>query len=159
MYRSSIWEKCCFWDTGQNALSHSDCEIFKSSISFCMLIQVDWKVFWWDMVKNECGQFGLWTLKLTVSQERADGVNWLFACWYVVTKIKSWSKTFLGGHGQKWVWPVWSWYSKMSRWNKVIFSCCYEFRKAKSWFKYFWVGMVKNSHVFLVHEALKSVVP
>ena len=74
-------------------------------------------------------------------------------------KIKSWSKIFGGGHGQKWVWPVWSWYSKMNRWNKVIFSCCYEFRKAKSWFNYFWVGMVKKCHLFLVHEALKSVVP
>ena len=31
------------------------------------------------MVKNECGQSGLWTLKLTVSQERTDGADFLHA--------------------------------------------------------------------------------
>ena len=40
------------------------------------------------MVKNECGQCGLWTLKLTVSQEKADGTNRVFACWYNLTQIK-----------------------------------------------------------------------
>ena len=34
----------------------------------------------------------------------------------------------------------------------------YKFREAKSWFNDFWVGMVKNNHVFLVHEILKSCV-
>ena len=57
----------------------------------------------------------------------------------------------------RWVWtktvsPVWSWESKLSRLNKVIFSCWLELRKAKSWFSYFWVGIVKNSNSFLVHE-------
>ena len=32
------------------------------------------------MVKNECGQSGLWTLTLTVSQERTNGTYWFFAC-------------------------------------------------------------------------------
>ena len=31
------------------------------------------------MVKNECGQSGLWTLKLTVCQERTDGTDFLHA--------------------------------------------------------------------------------
>ena len=41
-------------------------------------------------------------------------------------------------HGQKWVWPVWSVDSKidcisqMNSCNKLIFSYCYKFRKAKS---------------------------
>ena len=30
------------------------------------------------MVKNECGQSGLWTIKLTVSQERTDGTDFFF---------------------------------------------------------------------------------
>ena len=78
------WEKCCYWGIGQNALSHSDCGIFKWSVSpeqineaasFCACsykltkIKSWWKSFWWGMVKNNCCQSGLWTLKLTVSQE------------------------------------------------------------------------------------------
>ena len=31
--------------------------------------------FWWDMVKSGCGQSGLWTVKLTVSQEKTGGTN------------------------------------------------------------------------------------
>ena len=32
-------------------------------------LKVDQKFFWLGMIKNECGQCGLWALKLTVSQE------------------------------------------------------------------------------------------
>ena len=67
------------------------------------------------MVKNGCAQSGRGTLKFTVSQIWADGINWFFACWY-------------------------------------------KFRKAKSWFIDFWVGMVKNGDGLLVHETLKSAV-
>ena len=38
--------------------------------------------FWLGIVKNGCQQSGLWTLKLTVSQGRADGM-------------------IFGGHGKK----------------------------------------------------------
>ena len=41
------------------------------------------------MVKNGCGQSDHRTLKLTVSQERADGINRVFACWYKLWKAKS----------------------------------------------------------------------
>ena len=50
LHKSYIWKKPFFWDTGQNALSQSDCRIFKSTISleqidqtasfFCMLIEI-----------------------------------------------------------------------------------------------------------------------
>ena len=99
----SVWEKCCSWNIGQNALSHLDWQIDKNSLIFfvcwCKFTKVkSWlKGFWWGMVKIECGQSVLWTLKLTVSQERADGTNWLFACWYNFTKNRY-------GHGQKWAW-------------------------------------------------------
>ena len=33
-----------------------------------------------SMVKNECGQSGHGTLKLTVSEDWMDGMNWFFAC-------------------------------------------------------------------------------
>ena len=35
----------------------------------------DWKISWFSMVKNECGQFGDQTLKLTVSEEWTDEIN------------------------------------------------------------------------------------
>ena len=38
-----------------------------------------------------------------------------------------------------------------------IFECRYKFRKGKSCFSDFWLGDVKNSHHFLVHEAVKCV--
>ena len=46
------------------------------------------------MVKNGCDQSGLWALKLIVSQEWTDGINWFFACWYNFTEIKKWLKIF-----------------------------------------------------------------
>ena len=52
------------------------------------------KIFWFCMVKNGCDQSGLWALKLIVSQEWTDGINWFFACWYSFTEIKRWLKIF-----------------------------------------------------------------
>ena len=49
------------------------------------------------MVKNGCGQSCDGILKLTVSEEWIDGIDWYFACWYSFTKIKSWSKIFWVG--------------------------------------------------------------
>ena len=51
-------------------------------------------------VKYGCGQSGQRTLKLALSQEGIKGINWLFACWYKLGKLKvtivingwSWSK-------------------------------------------------------------------
>ena len=62
-------------------------------------------------------------------------------------------KTFLHGHFQKWVWPVWSRdpikLIVSQKWTDGInwmFSCWCKFRKAKSWFNDFWVGVFKNGH-------------
>ena len=110
------------------------------------------KFFWLGMVKNGCDQPGLWTLKLTVSEEWIDVINWFFACWYKFFQIKRWLSILGGGNCQKWVLPVWSrdskidCISKMNRWNKLIFACWYKFRKFKRWFNDFWVGVVKNDH-------------
>ena len=73
----SYREKSCSWDIGQNALRQSDFRIFKSYLSgknwgnrliFGMLIQIHKKqmlidIFWFCMVRNRCGQSGLWTLQ------------------------------------------------------------------------------------------------
>ena len=59
-------------------------------------------------------------------------------------------KIFLVGHGQKWVWPIWSLDSKidyilrMNRWNYWFFACWYKFMLIKRWLNNFWVGMIKN---------------
>ena len=50
------------------------------------------KNFWLGMVKNWCGQSGLWTLKLTVPEVWTDGINWFFACKY--SQFKRWLKIF-----------------------------------------------------------------
>ena len=39
-----------------------------------------------------------------------------------------------------------------------FFACCCKFRKGKSWFNDFWVGLVKDGIGLLVHETLKSAV-
>ena len=70
-------------------------------------------------------------------------------------------KKILGRHGQKLVWPVWSWGTKIElgisqEWIDGMdwfFACWYKFKKAIS---YFWVGLVKNGCGHLFHETLKS---
>ena len=47
------------------------------------------------MIKNGCGQSGLWALKLTVSKEWTDGINRFFAYWYKFMQVKRCLK-FLG---------------------------------------------------------------
>ena len=73
----------------------------------------------------------------------------------MITKIKAYQKCF--GLARSWDSEI-DCIAKVNRWNKVIFSCWYEFRKAKSRFNDFWVGVVKNGHGGLVDETLKSVV-
>ena len=58
---------------------------------------LDSKIELTNGIKNGCDQSCYWTLKLTVSEEWTDGINWFFACQYRFTKIKSWSKHFWVG--------------------------------------------------------------
>ena len=84
-----------------------------NNLIFCMLIQIhinkSWSINCWvGMIKNRCSQYGHMTLKLIVSQEWIDRMNWFFASWCT-------------------------------------------FRRAKSYFNDFWVGIVKNGHGHLFH--------
>ena len=79
----------------QNALSQSDCRIFKSTISpeqidetasfftcWYKFTKVEsWNVDQKFLGENECGQSGLGTLKLKVSQEWNSGIDWSFKSW------------------------------------------------------------------------------
>ena len=46
------------------------------------------------MARNGCGQSGHGTLKLAVSQEQIDGMNWFFAWWCKFRKAKSYFNDF-----------------------------------------------------------------
>ena len=82
------WEKSCFWDTGQNALSQSDCRIFKSIISpeqvdeIAWFLHVDansqklkasWKYFGWAGSEMGVGNLVSGLYKFTVPREWTDG--------------------------------------------------------------------------------------
>ena len=80
------------------------------------------------MVKNRHGQSGFGTLKLAVS--RMNWLNELIICMLVqIQESKKLFQWFVGGQGQKWVWPLSSWDLKicfilrMSLWIELIFLC------------------------------------
>ena len=60
-------------------------------------LKVDQKFVGWIWSKNGCGQSGHRTLKLTVPQELTDGMNWYFAYWCKVKKVKSYFNDFWVG--------------------------------------------------------------
>ena len=65
-------------------------------------------MFWMSMVRNGCGKYGDRILKFIKekTEERTDGINCLHVdAWSQKSKA---DQSFLGGHGQKTVWPVWS---------------------------------------------------
>ena len=57
------------------------------------------------MFKNWCGQSGGRTQKLTLSEELIDGRTDFMHIDKNSQRFKV-DEIFLGGHGQKWVWPV-----------------------------------------------------
>ena len=84
------------WDMGQNALSQSDCRIFKLTISPEHGDEKAWFFVCWyrlmeikswlknidvGMVKNGCDHSGSRTLKFGVSQKGIFGINWFLVCW------------------------------------------------------------------------------
>ena len=101
-----------------------------------------------DMVKNGHSHCSHRTLKLAVSQEIINGINWFWLCLYKFRKAKSYFNNFWvvmvkNGHGvlglgmlksavsQKWIDEV-NWF----------FVCWYKFRKAKSYLNNYWVNIV-----------------
>ena len=92
MHKSHTLEKSGSWDMGENALSQSDCRIFKANIflepndekawfvacSYRFMEYKSWlKNNGLGMGKNGGGQCGLRTLKLAVFQEGINGINML----------------------------------------------------------------------------------
>ena len=72
-----------------------------------------------EHVQNGCGQSGLLTLRWRmnnkeseVSEEWTDGINEFLHDGTNLCKLKL-LENFWDEHDQKWVWPVWSWDSKI----------------------------------------------
>ena len=102
------------------------------------------------MIKNGCCQSVFWTLKLIVSQELADVINWIFSCCYKFTQIERWLKIFGLSMTKNWCDQSGDRTLKLmvpEEWTDGInqfFAYWYKFTKVKSWSKIFWVGIVKN---------------
>ena len=132
----------CSLDMGQNIFSNQIAGFFINHISrtnqwnsliFCIygtnLHKLkNWsKNFWVGMVKNGCGQSGHGTLKLTVSREWIDGMNWFFVYWCKFRKTKSYFNDFWVGVVKNMAWPFSSWdprmccILRMRVWIKLIF--------------------------------------
>ena len=66
----------------------------------------------WDIGKSALNQSDYRIFKSSIFSELIDETASFLACWYKLTKIESYLKFFLIGHGQKWVLPIWSLDSK-----------------------------------------------
>ena len=136
----------------------------KKSMKQPYYLHVDWKSFGLGMVKNWCDQSGLWTLKLTLSQDWNDGINWFFTCWYNFTQIKRWLKIFVLSIGKNGCGQSGDGTPKLTvseEWIDGVnwfFACWYMIIKIKSWSKIFWVNMVKNGSGQSCHRILKLTV-
>ena len=92
------------------------------------------------LVRNGCGQSGHRTLKLTVSQEWIDAMNWFLACWCKFKKAKIYFNDFWvglvkNGHGHlvhetlksaEWVYGL-GWFFACWLWcnNFWLDQCCF----------------------------------
>ena len=167
LHKSYVWEKSCSRDTGQNALSQSDGWVFKinspeqidESASFfacwCKFTKIkrELKIFGLVVVRNGCGQSGLWALKVTVTQEWTNGINWFFACWHNFTQINRRLKVFRvsliengcgqsGNRTHK--------FTVSEEWADGInwfLACWYRFTKIKIWSEFF--GWHTGLHKFI----------
>ena len=84
------------------------------------------KILGFGVVKNGCGQSFDGTLKLTLSEEWTNGINWFFICWCRFRKIKNWSKIYWvgmvqNGCGQSVHGTLKLTVSKLNRWNNLSF--------------------------------------
>ena len=113
------------------------------------------------VVKNVCSHSGHRTLKLAPSQWKINGTNWFFIFNTNSGKLK-FTLILLGGHSQnehdvlghgalksavsqEWIDEM-SWF----------IACWHKFRKAKSYFNNYWLGMVKNGPELPLDTKIRS---
>ena len=108
-----------------------------------------------DVVKKGCDHSCHRTLKLAVSPEGLNGINWFLVCWYKFRKAKSCFNKFLvvvvknvcGFLGQGTLKFVVSheWIDEINWFFQYWYKC----RKAKTYFNIYWVDMMKNGRDLL----------
>ena len=116
-----ILEKSCSWDIGQNALSQSDCMIFKWLISLEQIEQI-------------------WFLdsKISLSQEWTHRINCFFTFWYKFMQIKRWLNILWVGMVKNRCGQLCDRTQKLTvfeewtDWLNWIFACWYRFPNIKS---------------------------
>ena len=141
------------------------CSIMKIYIIYCVPAQIPYLGKFWFL------RYGpKWSQPIRLQDflinhiSRTDQWNSLFFCMLIQIQKKlkvyqfffgwAWSKNGSGqsGHGSL-ILAVSQERIDVMNW---FFTCCCKFRKAKSYFNDFWVGLVRNEFSHLVHETLKS---
>ena len=92
------------------------------------------------LVRSGCVHSSNRTLKLSVSEEWIDGINWFFTCWCKSRKAKSHFNRFLDGCGQKWARPFRSWDSGISPISQEWIDEMNQFLVCWYWCNKFWLG-------------------
>ena len=92
------------------------------------------------LVRSGCVHSSNRTLKLSVSEEWIDGINWFFTCWCKSRKAKSRFNRFLDGCGQKWARPFRSWDSGISPISQEWIDEMNQFLVCWYWCNKFWLG-------------------
>ena len=111
------------------------------------------KSFWVNMVKNGSGQSGPGTLKLTLSKEWIDVINWYFACWCKFRKAKTcfndfWVGMVRNGHGHLVHETLKSTVSKEWIYEFSSFFICW------LWGRSFWLGRYHTLYLWLLNANL-----
>ena len=117
LHKSYICENSCSWDIGWNALSQSDCRVFKSTISPEQIDEIASFFVWWykfTKIRSYSKNF------LVGYDQNVDVVNLVY--W-----LKNWM--YLKNEQMK---------------LSDFFGCKYKFMQNKRWLNIFGVGMVKN---------------
>ena len=128
LQKSPIWEKSRSWDMGQNALVLANqfagflnqLYLQNKMMNKFMEIKSWLKKIGVGVVKNGSGHSGQRTLKLAVSQEGNNGINWFLVCWYKNGRGLLGHGTLKSAVSQEWIDEI-SWF----------FASWYNFRKAK----------------------------
>ena len=100
MARNRVSKSCLMAELCVNRFVHFDCVpiyIYIYIYILYILISVNQKLiknFWMGIARNRCGQSGHRTLKVAVSQEWIDGVDWFFAWWCKFRKAKKYFSDF-----------------------------------------------------------------
>ena len=116
----------------------------------------------WDMGEHVLSQSGCRIFWSTVSPEQFIKIAWFF-CMLIQIYIKVDQKIW-GGRGQSWVWPVWSWDSKIdctsriNGWSDFLHAGANSINFKFISLTFEWVWSKTGVATYLVHKTLKSSV-